>query len=72
MQQVNHRNNLENLYNSNKSKLLDLEQMLQSLDKIELSIGRKIEMHQKYIEKLQRNFNQSIATYQNICKTIIQ
>lgn len=71
MEEKNHRDNLGNLYNSNKYKLQKLKQMLGSLDKIELSIEKKIEMHRKYVDGLQRNFKQLIDSYHNICKNLV-
>jgi len=71
MENTNHRENLEKLLNSNKQKLQKLKDMLDSLDKIESSINKKIEMHQKYVEILQNNFKQSIDTYHNICKNLV-
>ena len=71
MEDINHREKLENLYKSNKHKLENSKQMLESLDKIEISIEQKIEMHRKCIEILQRNFKQSIDTHHNICKNFV-
>lgn len=70
MEEINHRSNLENLYETNKNKFRDLQSLLESLDKIEYNIEKKLENHQKYIEILNKNFKQSIDSYHTICKNL--
>lgn len=70
MAEINHRSNLENLYGTNKNKVLELQLLLESLDKIEYNIERKMENHQRYIEVLKNNFKQSIDSFHAICKNL--
>lgn len=68
MEEVNHRKNLENIYNANKDKVRNLRMLIESIDKVEETISHKIYRHQKYIENLKITFKQSIDSYHTICK----
>lgn len=70
MEELKHLNNLEKLLNSNIRKIQNLENTMKSLDRVEASIGKKIEIHRKHIEILHCNFRQSLDTYHNICNNL--
>ena len=71
-EKINYHNNLENLHKVNKNKLEKLKLLLQSLDKIEANIKRKIDIRQKYVETLKKTFKQSVNSYHTICKNLTQ
>lgn len=71
MEKINHHDNLEKIYNLNKHNLEKLKYILESMDKIESNIEKKIDIHRKYIENLQQNFKQLIDSYHNICKNLV-
>lgn len=66
-----HHENFEKLYNLNKYKLGKIQNLLNSLDKIEISIQYKLEYHKNYVKHLERTFKQSLDSYHNICKNLV-
>ena len=68
---LDHRNNLNKLYSTNKDKVYKLKLLLESLDKIETNIERKIRIHQEYIASLQKSLKQSVDSYHSICENLL-
>jgi hypothetical protein len=71
MGSISQRANLENMNRINRKRVQNLKGLLESLDKIELSIEYKIGSHYQYLEFLTRSFRESIDTYHTICKNLV-
>ena len=62
--------NLNQIKEINKNRLVKIEKLLTSLDKIEVNIENKININKKYTENLERDFKQIIDLYKSIHKNL--